>query len=265
MDPSGAPNEYVAAIASVTDILTKYIGNDEIIASGFGAVLQGSSSATHLFPLDLVTGNYVVHGVPELIGRYASVLSSVSLSGPTNFAPTIKSAAGMASQLQATRPFDFFVQMIVTDGEISDMTNTIKEIIEASYKPMSIIIIGVGPSTFSSMDRLDADDGRLKADGRTQVFDNVQFVPFRPYASRTPELAAQVLAELPGQVIEFMHLHGIKPVERQQVSLAAAAAAAAAQPQTLGQTSVPQTVVGAEAVGAVEAVEAVEVPEVKEE
>lgn len=211
MDPSGDPNEYLAAISSVTEILTQYIGNDEILASGFGAVIPPARAATHIFPLDLDSGNYVVHGVPELITRYANTLSRVILSGPTNFAPTLKSSITMAEQLQRDRPFDFFVQLIITDGEISDMTNTIRAIIEASKRPMSIIIIGVGSSSFDSMDRLDADDGRLKIDGMTQLYDNVQFVPFRNYAGRPYELAGQVLAELPSQVIEYMMLNGIKP------------------------------------------------------
>ena len=51
--------------------------------------------------------------------------------------------------------------MIVTDGAISDMQATIAQIVELSRLPCSIIIVGVGSANFSSMERLDGDDGLL--------------------------------------------------------------------------------------------------------
>ena len=47
---------------------------------------------------------------------------------------------------------------MLTDGAISDMEATKKEIIAASRLPMSIIIVGVGGANFDAMNELDADD-----------------------------------------------------------------------------------------------------------
>jgi hypothetical protein len=47
--------------------------------------------------------------------------------------------------------------MIVTDGIISDMKETIDMIVKGSNLPLSIVIVGVGDTDFSSMDILDAD------------------------------------------------------------------------------------------------------------
>jgi hypothetical protein len=41
--------------------------------------------------------------------------------------------------------------MIITDGEIHDMKETIDLIVELSKLPVSIIIIGVGEDDFSNM------------------------------------------------------------------------------------------------------------------
>ena len=46
---------------------------------------------------------------------------------------------------------------MLTDGDISDMTDTMKAIIAASYLPMSIIIVGVGMANFHAMRELDSD------------------------------------------------------------------------------------------------------------
>jgi len=53
------------------------------------------------------------------------------------------------------------ILLIITDGIINDMKQTIDEIVRGSALPLSIIIVGVGEADFSSMDVLDADDEPL--------------------------------------------------------------------------------------------------------
>ena len=90
-------------------------------------------------------------------------------------------------------------------------------IVEASRLPMSIIVVGVGNENFSSMEMLDSDDALLRdSGGREALRDIVQFVPFRDFHGNGAGLARAVLAELPGQISQFM-----------RCAIAAAAAAAA--------------------------------------
>ena len=51
--------------------------------------------------------------------------------------------------------------MILTNGDIQDIEETIDEIVKGSALPLSIIIVGVGQEDFSSMIRLDGDDEAL--------------------------------------------------------------------------------------------------------
>ena len=44
---------------------------------------------------------------------------------------------------------NYFVLLIITDGVITDMPQTVQAIISASSLPMSIIIVGVGDADFS--------------------------------------------------------------------------------------------------------------------
>lgn len=53
----------------------------------------------------------------------------------------------------------YFILLMLTDGVISDMADTIKAIVRASRLPMSIIIVGVGNADFSAMNQLDCDEG----------------------------------------------------------------------------------------------------------
>ena len=72
--------------------------------------------------------------------------------------------------------------LIITDGVITDMDQTLRAVVNASRLPMSIIIVGVGGADFSAMEVLDGDDGVLRCPtGETAMRDIVQFVPFRQF------------------------------------------------------------------------------------
>ncbi|KAL6034019.1 hypothetical protein STEG23_008776 [Scotinomys teguina] len=107
---------------------------------------------------------------------------------------------------------------IITDGAISDMTQTKEAIVSASSLPMSIIIVGVGPAMFEAMEELDGDDVRVSSRGRYAERDIVQFVPFRDYVDRSgnqvlsmARLAKDVLAEIPEQLLSYMRTRDIQP------------------------------------------------------
>jgi len=42
------------------------------------------------------------------------------------------------------------------------MQDTINSVVESSYLPISIIIVGVGKADFNNMDELDSDQSKLK-------------------------------------------------------------------------------------------------------
>lgn len=47
--------------------------------------------------------------------------------------------------------------LILTDGEIHDMAQTIDSLVYASGLPLSVIIVGIGNADFGNMERLDGD------------------------------------------------------------------------------------------------------------
>ena len=73
----------------------------------------------------------------------------------------------------------YHVLLMLTDGCIHDMRETIDQIVDASKLPLSIIIIGIGDANFDNMDVLDADDVKL-VNGQCEdmMNDIVQFVEF---------------------------------------------------------------------------------------
>ncbi|CAI8037851.1 Copine-1 [Geodia barretti] len=203
------PNEYTTALIAVGEVCQDYDSDKLFPSLGFGAKIGGQVS--HEFALNGNPQNPFCAGIPGVVQAYHTALQSVELWGPTNFAPIINHVARFAEQAAGSQQHQYFILLMLTDGVISDMPDTIRAIVRASRLPMSIIIVGVGGADFSAMDKLDCDDGLLRYGSEVAERDIVQFVPFRDYKQSPSSLAAAVLAEVPQQLTQYMRKRGIIP------------------------------------------------------
>eukprot|EP00033_Pygsuia_biforma_P003846 GCRY01004214.1.p1 GENE.GCRY01004214.1~~GCRY01004214.1.p1 ORF type:complete len:521 (+),score=150.90 GCRY01004214.1:163-1725(+) len=195
-------NQYQLAIQAVGSVLCPYDHDASFPCWGYGAKLP-NGQVSHCFQLS--PEGMEVHGVDGILTGYAMALNAVQLYGPTNFAPSIEMACEYASRHCSQLSQKYNILMIITDGEITDMQETISAINKASTLPLSIIIVGVGTADFSSMDALDDDEGKLFSR------DIVQFVPFHRFQQAPTALAEETLREIPPQFLEYMKRNGIRP------------------------------------------------------
>ena len=130
---------------------------------GFGANVNfpnfpNRGSVSHYFPC---SGSferdhgYSIEGVFE---QYVHCMKHITLSGPTYFAPLIKEVVEQTRDKYSKDAYSYTVLLIITDGDIHDMQKTKDWIVEGSELPLSIIIVGVGQASFTSMEELDSDD-----------------------------------------------------------------------------------------------------------
>ncbi|XP_065097289.1 copine-1 isoform X2 [Paramisgurnus dabryanus] len=214
LSPNGV-NQYLSAIWSVGMVVQDYDTDKLFPAFGFGAQVPPDFKVSHEFPLNFNPSSPYCQGIQGVVDAYRAVLPQVRLYGPTNFSPIInhvgRIAAGAAQQPNAAQ---YFVLLIITDGEITDLDQTKQAIVNASKLPMSIIIVGVGEADFKAMEVLDGDNGVLKSlSGEPVARDIVQFVPFKQFANAPKEALAQsVLAEVPNQLVSYFKMRNLGPV-----------------------------------------------------
>ncbi|KAJ3675843.1 hypothetical protein LUZ60_004885 [Juncus effusus] len=205
IDPSGRANAYQRAIIEVGEVIQFYDSDKRFSAWGFGArPIDGPVS--HCFNLNGSTSQPEVEGIQGVMSAYISALHNVSLAGPTLFGHVISAAASVAGQSVTSGSQKYFVLLIVTDGVVTDLQETIDAIVKASDLPLSILIVGVGGADFKEMEFLDGDKGaRLETStGRVATRDIVQFVPLRDVQNNEISVVQSLLAELPSQLLSYM-------------------------------------------------------------
>mmetsp|Transcript_22558 Transcript_22558/g.42003 ORF Transcript_22558/g.42003 Transcript_22558/m.42003 type:complete len:465 (-) Transcript_22558:34-1428(-) len=196
IDHRGFPNEYQAAMATIGAILQDYCAGKKCHLFGFGMKDPANMKPVNVFPVGDPGG---VNGVEGMLNAYREHIGSTDyvMGEPTLFAPLIKEAARCALKNTTVHEQAYTVLLILTDGEVNDMQQTIEEICTAADAPLSIVIVGVGGGDFTKMQELDADDRKLVTfSGKECWRDIVQFVPFRKYSSCAPRLASETLAEV---------------------------------------------------------------------
>ena len=216
-DTPDNPNDYVKAIKSVADILQYYDSDKLVPVYGFGARLP--PSFTHCSHCFACNGDYFspeVGGLDAIIQTYRKALNAVVLHGPTNFHDIVRLVADFAGTFAdpAVDKQKYAILLIITDGVITDMKQTINEVVRAADFPMSIVIVGVGEEDFGLMKMLDADDQKLYSteERRFASRDIVQFVPFNKYKdSPLYQLASETLAEIPREVVGYFSAKDIYP------------------------------------------------------
>lgn len=205
---NGFINNYEAAIRACGSVISCYDYDQQFPVYGFGGYPKNIVGSYQCFNLN-EEAEPEIHTIEEVCRIYREKTLEISFSGPTNFAPII-SKVNETIRANNNR-MNYNILMILTDGAISDMNNTIKEIVIGSKLPLSIIIVGIGNGNFGSMDALDSDDKLLTdRDNNQCIRDIVQFVPYNQFKTQE-ELAASVLEEIPTQINQYYLYENMNP------------------------------------------------------
>ena len=213
------PNDYERAIESCGSIVAFYDYDQLFPVYGFGGIPRSpynpTNSVSHCFNVNFKQ-DPMIKGIENIILAYRQSLSKVTFAYPTPFSPVIeKVIQEIKYDLANNREENhYYILLILTDGCINDMQQTRDKIVEASYLPMSIIIVGIGKADFTLMDQLDGDEEPVvNSRGEPWKRDIVQFVEFEKFkragiVNIGTDLTEEVLKEIPTQVEKYYNFVG---------------------------------------------------------
>ena len=205
----GRMNDYEEAIISCGNILAYYDYNQLFPVYGFGALVKGEKQISMCFNVNFKQ-NPEIYTIENVLKAYRNCFRNITLAGPTNFCPLVKKAIEQIKK--ESDNLKYHILLILTDGIINDKQETIDALVEGSFLPLSVIIIGIGNDHFQEMIELDGDDNPItNSRGIKRMRDLVQFVPFNQYKYDSKELAEQVLEEIPRQITDYYAINRIYP------------------------------------------------------
>ena len=224
----GGMNNYEKAIRSCGDIVAPYDNYQLFPVFGFGFCFIDSSLnnfdgryTDFNYPINMNLNDPRINMIDGVLREYRKFITTIHLSGPTYFSPMINDLNfEVKKELEEGKTMNYHILMILTDGQIDDMNDTKDALVEASFLPISVIIIGIGTGDFGNMDILDADENPLYDRNRRKADrDLLQFVPFNNFKDNPQKLAEQVLEEIPRQVVEYYQHKNIEPNEDQEINM----------------------------------------------
>ena len=208
------PNDYEKVIKLIGSILQYYSYDQLYPVYGFGAILEGSEYSAYNIASMCFNINFQnspeIHAIDNVLNIYHNCLNKLTFAGPTYFSPIIRRVINNIKQKK--NELEYNILMILTDGNIDDLENTIDSIVDASFEPLSIIIVGLGNTDFSKMVILDGNEIPLISSKNVQWFrDDVQFIHFNEFRNDEKRLAKEILEEIPRQIIEFYTKNNYTP------------------------------------------------------
>ncbi|XP_034211852.1 E3 ubiquitin-protein ligase RGLG4 isoform X3 [Prunus dulcis] len=167
------PNPYEKAISVVGTTLAPFDEDNLIPCFGFG---DATTHDQEVFSFH--TDHSPCHGFEEVLACYKRIVPSLRLSGPTSYGPVIEAAMDIVEKSGG----QYHVLVIIADGQVTRSVDTsdnelspqeektIRSIADASFYPLSIVLVGVGDGPWEDMRKFD---DKLPA----REFDNFQACP----------------------------------------------------------------------------------------
>jgi len=190
-------NPYRQVLKIIATTLADFDDDGMIPAYGFG---DSRTKSQQVFSFN--EDDTPCEGLEDVLKRYEAIVTSITFSGPTNFAPIIRQATELVRRTQ-----EYHILLLIADGQVDEVRETIDAIVEASKYALSIVMIGVGDGPWGLMEQFDDLLPERK-------FDNFQFVDFNTVFSNSRNetrefaFAVHALMEIPEQY-EFIKNAGM--------------------------------------------------------
>ena len=205
-------NYYEMIIKYCGDIISNYNNNQLFTIFGFGGKLPGENNVNQCFALNGNQNKPEIYSINNVLSTYRNILPVIQFCNNNLFSPIIKEVIKRINEKIKEVNYHFYnILMILTNGDINDINDTIDNIVQASFLPISIIIIGIGNNDFGNLDFLFSDDDLIDSNNRKCDRNILQFFHFNKLMDKGKFLASEILKDIPIQILEYFQHKNIPP------------------------------------------------------
>ncbi|KAA8497544.1 Protein BONZAI 1 [Porphyridium purpureum] len=224
----GTLNPYERCLCQVYELLSPYSASG-MSMFGFGARIPPLWGTSHCFSLS-PGGAYTAasmcgggkQGQPftdltctdreKVLYAYRRAAHQVAFAGPTLFAHFIRMLRIRSEKFVAERIPAYTFAIILTDGVMKDLVETVSELIQLSSLGCSVVIMGVGSSNFAPLEALVRNISGAGGYQNALVRNMVQFVDAGTLRTESDILRLQsAIGRLPHEFMEFMRTENVDP------------------------------------------------------
>ena len=107
--------------------------------------------------------------------------------------------------------------MVLTNGEIDDIKQTINACVRAAVQPMSIILVVLNKQNYVKLRALECSkQSPLYCDECNNFADNIHLVEFEDFVYDSKLLAQKTLGVVPSSIVNYFRGQGIEPKQMQE-------------------------------------------------
>ena len=147
-------NSYEKALLEVGSVIEPYSGSGTFRMMGFGGephyLKSFDGKPSHCW--NLSENNGQVKGATNLLSIYENCVRNTRLSGPTYFLHFLRE---FLTSVQNSSHNTYHVLVVLTDGSLHDEKPTRDLLVEMSYLPVSVIVVGIGQTDFKMMNQFN--------------------------------------------------------------------------------------------------------------
>ena len=218
LDFSSSPNNptldntkinYELILKEIKKKITYYTKNHLFYSTGFGVKSNSSSPDKSIFNLNMNEKDSSINTIDKVIYHFNECIEK-KLIDPDNkiiLSSLIKKLTNDIYKLYEIRFYNVSFIIIRGNVEKKDAKKIIDKIIESSYLPLTIFVIGVGKNDYSETKKIIGGNYKTSRTGMERMRNNIFFINLiEDFSNNEEKMIIFCLQELNKQIIEFYKL-----------------------------------------------------------
>ena len=199
-------NYFESILKSITFIILNYTLKHSIFLYGIGGKLNIEDNFNQVFNINKNEIDASINSIDKILGSYNNCLKEITSDYKIYLSPLINKVNNEINNLHEVKNYNILFILLKENIYYDDIKNTIDFIIESSYLPLTIIIIGVGNTNFEEMNTAFNSIPNIASNGIKKYRNNVLFISLKKYENNVENFIESCLKETVKHMIKFYDL-----------------------------------------------------------
>ena len=216
--PDTESNQYLQAISGIRQTLFDFFRDFEVYGYGAKLIESNDNNNNDYFNLSLKE-NPVLTGYTNIENAYKECLNKIKFCDNNTLSPLINNIRKVIYTKYKPDTYSILFLLINSPPKNEDFQNTIDSLIENSFLPLSIVVIGIGNSEFEDIKQLLSNKNKISSKGIEKLRNNIHFISMKDCNFNNDILKNRCLKDIPKQMVQYYSLNKTTPNDIKEQNL----------------------------------------------